>query len=201
MADNQKIDSQIKILTNSFNDFQILNNRFTELDLGCGKGSFTSNLAQKYPDRNIIAVDVMIGRLRKLVKRNNRLNIKNIFPVRAEAKHFIFRCLPDKSIDRIHILCPDPWPKERHKEHRLISSEFIYRACLKLKDNGILHFATDDTQYCSSAISIINRIGLFSPCRDSIKDIKDIKTDFEIRWTELGCNVHHAAFKKITQDT
>ena len=195
MVDNRKTDSIINIAADNYSNIDIPKRQTVEIDLGCGKGSFTSELALAYPDRHIIAVDILIGRLRKLAKRNERLGIQNIHLIKAEAWHFICRCIPDKSVDRLHILCPDPWPKARHKGHRLISSEFIFRMSNKLKNNGVFHFATDDVNYFESAVNIVNKTNLFSFVPNEIDDIKNIKSDFEIRWNEMGLNVNHSAWK------
>ena len=195
MADNQAIDLNINIVANNFCNIKIPKDKTVEIDLGCGKGSFTSELALKYPEKYIIAIDVMIGRLRKLAKRNNRLGIDNMHLIRAEAWYCICRNIPDKSVDRLHILCPDPWPKEKHRAHRLISSDFIFRMSKKLKRNGIFHFATDDNNYNESSIKIINNTMIFTESQNSIDDITDTKSDFELRWNEMGLKVHHTAWK------
>jgi tRNA (guanine-N7-)-methyltransferase len=195
MADNQTIDSIINIVANNYSNIEIPENQFVEVDLGCGKGSFTSELALKYPDKYIIAVDVMLGRLRKLAKRNIRFKIQNMHLIRAEAWHLICRCMPDKSIDRLHVLCPDPWPKDRHKGHRMISSEFVFRMSNKLKNNGIFHFATDDINYFKSGVNIIDKTNIFTLSPKLIEDIKDTKSDFEMKWNEMGLKVQHSAWQ------
>jgi tRNA (guanine-N7-)-methyltransferase len=195
MADNQLVDSNINIVANHYSNIEIPKNQTVEIDLGCGKGSFTSELALKYPQKYIIAVDVMIGRLRKLAKRNDRLGIKNIHLIRAEAWYLICRSISDKSVDRLHILCPDPWPKERHKGHRLISSEFIFRMSKKLKENGVFHFATDDDNYFAAAVDTITKTNLFTLEPSAIDDIKDTKSDFEVKWNEMGLKVNHSAWR------
>jgi tRNA (guanine-N7-)-methyltransferase len=171
--------------------------RFVELDIGCGKGSFTASLAEKYPDRHILAADVMIGRLRKLNKRVNRMELGNMELLRVEAGALINYFLPPGSINRIHILCPDPWPKAKHKGHRLISSEFISRLTVVLKHNGVFHFSTDDEPYFKSAVKIVEVSGLFETRDFSlIEDIRDIKSDFERIWESKGKAVHHISWQK-----
>ena len=78
-----------------------------ELDMGCGKGSFTTELAKRHPERIILAADMLSGRLRKLVSRNIRNDVNNMRVLKAEARMLIARLLPDRALDRIHILCPD----------------------------------------------------------------------------------------------
>lgn len=194
MKSDKQIDYNIITLNKDFKNIDIPQDKFIELDMGCGKGSFTSKLAKKYPDHQLIAADVMLGRLRKLAKRNKKLNIDNIKLVRAEAWHLLCRALPDKSIDRIHILCPDPWPKARHKGYRLISSEFIGRLSQKLKENGIFHFSTDDIEYYNHTVQTVYKTKLFELNSNVIKDILDIKSDFELHWEEMNLKVNHISW-------
>ena len=107
-----------------------------ELDLGCGKGSFTTELAKRHPERIILAADVLSGRLRKLVKRNQREGVENMRVLKAEARMLVARLLPDGALKRIHILCPDPWPKDRHSGNRLLSSDFMTHIHRVLAENG-----------------------------------------------------------------
>ena len=137
---NQPEDAFINILTQSYtrlDDVADMTKR-VELDLGCGSGSFTAGLAKRYPDAKILAADVMIGRLRKLVRKNQRLDISNMQLLRVEARHLVSYMIPDGALDRLHILCPDPWPKERHKGHRLVTSDFLSQIHRVLKKGGIV---------------------------------------------------------------
>lgn len=186
----------IQILTQEYRKV-IVPDAYIELDLGCGKGSFTTALAGKYPERYILAADVMLGRLRKLNKRAKRIGSENIELLRTEAGALVNYILPPSSIDRVHILCPDPWPKHRHKGHRLICSEFVSRLTVVLKKNGIFHFSTDDTPYFESAKKVVEASGLFREADFSlIEDIKDIKTDFELLWESEGKKVNHVSWMK-----
>jgi tRNA (guanine-N7-)-methyltransferase len=193
----ETLDKHINILTDVYTNINVPDSCIVELDLGCGKGAFTTALAEKYPRRLIYAADVMLGRLRKLGKRNLRCGVKNIRLLRAEAWYLVGAALPDRSIDRLHLLCPDPWPKEKHKGNRLVSSEFLGRLHNKLKENGIFHFSTDDNDYYELAVKTIAESGLFIRDDGKIADIPDIKTDFEERWNAQGLKVNHCAWTKI----
>lgn len=190
-------DTEIQMLTSEYRKLDVPQG-VVELDLGCGKGSFTTSLAEKYPDRYVLAADIMIGRLRKLNKRAVRMELENMELLRVEAGALVNYFLPPSSIDRIHILCPDPWPKAKHKGHRLISSEFISRLTVVLKKNGVFHFSTDDEPYFLSAVKVVNASGLFQPADLSlIEDIGDIKTDFERLWESEGKQVNHISWQPL----
>ena len=168
-----------------------------ELDMGCGKGSFTTELAKRHPERLILAADMLSGRLRKLVKRNQREGVNNMRVLKAEARMLIARLLPDRALDRIHILCPDPWPKDRHSGNRLLSSDFMTHIHRVLKDNGVWHFSTDDLEYLEAVRKAVKASQLFRDEPERLSDIADVKTDFEVMWNEQGKAVYHHGWVKL----
>ena len=186
----------VHILTNRYSTFELSPNfSEIELDLGCGKGGFLLALAARFPSRLVIGADVMLGRLRKVEKKTNRRNLLNTLLLRVNAWDLIGYQLPDHVINRVHILCPDPWPKSRHRCKRLISSEFLGRLSTKIVHGGILHLSTDDTKYFSfmqSAISSLPSYELVKTCKD---DVSNIKTDFEIEFEKNKISVNHLMYK------
>ncbi len=194
-------ENNIHILTNQYlllkNIIDLSSPNAIELDLGCGKGSFTTELAKRYPNKLILAADVMIGRLRKLQKKINRQDISNLELLRVEAKSLTYYMLPNDSIDRLHLLCPDPWPKSRHRHKRLITSDFLGSLYRTLKLGGSFHFASDDIDYYNYVKELVNRTEGFKEDSTKISDITDIKTDFEKRWNEQGKKVNHIAWEKV----
>ena len=168
-----------------------------ELDLGCGKGSFTTELAKRHPERIVLAADVLSGRLRKLVKRNQREGVENMRVLKAEARILVARLLPDGALKRIHILCPDPWPKDRHSGNRLLSSDFMTHIHRVLADNGVWHFSTDDLEYLAAVRQAVKASQLFAEDPARLDDVADIKTDFEVMWNEIGKAVYHHSWVKL----
>lgn len=200
MTENNTVDRFIRDLTDCYVTIPEVmpgEDGIVELDLGCGKGLFTTRLAQRYPDRTIIAGDVMIGRLRKLYGRNIREGVENLTPLRVEARHLLGYMLPDNSIDRLHILCPDPWPKDKHRANRLLCADFMAHVHRVIKPDGCFHFSSDDIPYLEIVKRVVAASGLFEQDNSLISDISDIKTDFEIRWLDQGKQVHHIAWRKL----
>lgn len=199
-----QFDSEILIL----NDRYVLLNEvvslppdaIVELDLGCGTGDMAVGVAALYPERVVFAADVMLGRLRKVARKAHRAQVENVKFLRVEARHLCSLILPDACLDRIHILCPDPWPKTRHKGHRLMSSDFMMQIHRILKPGGILHFATDDLPYLESSVKNLRSSGLFEEKTDGqpIADVRHITTEFERQWTAQGKPVIHTAWQKKT---
>lgn len=159
--------------------------------MGCGKGKFSLELAQRYPERQILASDVMMGRLLKIEKRQQRLGIPNLQLLRATHLALASFQLPPQSIDRIHLLCPDPWPKDRHNIRRTICMDFLMRLQRILKPGGILHMSTDYKPYFLDWQDMLAKFPQYELAEGASDDVADIKTDFELLWNSQGLSVDH----------
>ena len=190
-------DAKIRLLSREYCVLPLDTAAVCELDLGCGSGSFTAALAARYPERHILAADVMLGRLRKVVKRLEKSGSANWEVLRVEARMLIGRMLPDSSLDRIHLLCPDPWPKGRHRGHRLLASDFTAALHRVLKPEGIFHFSSDDMNYCRAVEEVMAQSKLFAPAPDGAADLADVKSDFELKWLAEGKTVKHLTWRKL----
>ncbi len=167
-----------------------------ELDLGCGKGGFLLELAERYPERTVVGAELMIGRLKRLLKKVEARELANVALLRAEAWEFVAFHLPDALFDRIHVLCPDPWPKARHRANRLVTSEFLGRITTKLRPGGVLHLATDDPPYFERFRAAVDGLPELTLDPDGIADIADIKTDFQRRWEEQGKSLQRIVLRR-----
>ena len=188
----------IHILTNTY---QLIDPWFgrsstlpIELDLGCGKGRFALALAKRYPERLILAGDVMLGRLRKVARKAEQQQLENIELMRASNIDLAAFQLPDSCIRRAHFLCPDPWPKEKHRNKRLFTTDFLTRLTRILEPGGILHVATDHEPYLQEIQGIVATLNLLKPAPAALEDIQDLKTDFELIWENKGKTVPHLAY-------
>jgi len=193
-------------------NFYILNDRYVtmrelmpdfafphaELDLGCGKGDFAAELARRKPDTAVFAADVKLGRLRKVVRKTRGdEREENVIFLRVEARHLLTIILPDEFLDRIHILCPDPWPKQKHSGNRLLSSDIMMHIARVLKKDGVFHFSTDDAPYLAAVRKNVSGSGLFEEAGpDAIADVADIRTEFETQWLAQGKTVTHLAWRR-----
>jgi tRNA (guanine-N7-)-methyltransferase len=139
----------------------------------------------------------MIGRLRKVENRAKAAGIDgNLRILRCEARNLLGRLLPDGSLDAIHILCPDPWPKNRHRGHRLLCSDFMAQIHRVLKADGILHFSSDDREYCRLMAENVEGSALFRPDQEAGTPWQGIVTDFERKWLEAGRTVEHRFWRR-----
>ena len=124
------------------------------LELACGRGEYTIQLAEMYPDKNFIGVDVKGARIWKGAKYalENLLNAA-FLRIRIEHIHYYFS---PKEVDEIWITFPDPFLKDKKANRRLTSPPFIERYKHILKKGGIIHLKTDDDTLYEYTLEVIS---------------------------------------------
>ena len=166
-----------------------------EVELGAGDGSFILQWAAKHPERDFLAVERLLGRLRKIEKRASRAGLANLRGMRIEAAYFAEYLLPAGSVSAFHIYFPDPWPKLRHRKNRLINERFteVLRAALTLQ--GVVYLRTDDTDYFQQMQRVFDGSANFEPT-DTPRELAEVMTDFEAEFNAKGIRTNRAAYRR-----
>jgi tRNA (guanine-N7-)-methyltransferase len=117
------------------------------LEIGSGMGEATAQIAQAKPNTGYVAVEMHEPGLAALLMLIVEKELKNIKFVREDAIYLLTHFIADSSLDGIHLLFPDPWPKNRQHKRRIVQSEFVQMVCEKLKPGAFIHIATDWQPY------------------------------------------------------
>ncbi|MFM8357976.1 MAG: tRNA (guanine(46)-N(7))-methyltransferase TrmB, partial [Verrucomicrobiota bacterium] len=125
-----------------------------ELELGAGDGSFVLRAAAAAPERNFLAVERLLGRLRKIDRKGRRAGLANLRALRLEAAYVLRWMIPPGSLAGLHIYFPDPWPKRRHWKRRLVNAEFTGWAAEALEPGGTVYVRTDDAPYFAQMTAV-----------------------------------------------
>ncbi len=169
-----------------------------EVELGAGAGSFLAQYAQLHPDRNFLAVERLLGRLRKLDRKARRTNLQNLRLVSIEASYLVAYLLPPESVAALHIYFPDPWPKRKHRSNRLINTTFVLAASRCLVDGGVVYLRTDHANYFAQMLEVFGGNKNFAPI-DTPRDLAEVTTDFERGFVANGIATNRAAYRKVAE--
>jgi tRNA (guanine-N7-)-methyltransferase len=94
----------------------------------------------------LIGCEVFENGVAKLLVEIDRLGLGNVRILVDDAR-LLLSALPPESLGRAFILFPDPWPKERHKKRRIVSTETLDALARLMRDGAELRLATDDADY------------------------------------------------------
>ncbi|MFD2157758.1 tRNA (guanosine(46)-N7)-methyltransferase TrmB [Rubritalea tangerina] len=172
------------------------NDQPLEIDLGCGDGSFLIAMAKQFPDRNFLGVERLLGRVKKVCRKAHNEGLSNCKVLRLESKYVIEWLFPENSIDRLHLLCPDPWPKARHHKNRLVQQGFLQALYKALKPGGEFCFKTDHPEYFEWVAEQMQKFKKFEQLDWPEDAFFYPKTDFQIQWEAEGKVVERARFRK-----
>lgn len=112
------------------------------LELGCGKGEYTVGLAERYPDKNFIGIDIKGARFWRGAKTALEENIPNAKFIRTQIE-LVDHAFAENEVDEIWITFPDPQIKYKRTKHRMTNLKFLELYKKILKPNGLMHLKTD----------------------------------------------------------
>lgn len=170
------------------------------LELGCGKGEYAVGLAQRFPDKNFIGIDIKGSRMWTGATEAFRTGLKNCAFLRTginAVPHFF----ATSEVDEIWITFADPQMKKTNK--RLTSTTFLRLYQQIMKDGGIVNLKTDSSflyEYTmmmaeASALEVEvatdDLYGTDAECGYA----KEIQTYYESKWLEMGKKIKYMRFR------
>lgn len=171
------------------------------LELGCGKGEYTVELAKLYPNVNFVGVDIKGARMWTGAKKAIEANLENVAFLRTNIE-IIDRFFDTDEVQEIWLTFSDPQMKNAHK--RLTSTFFMDRYRHFLVDKGIIHLKTDSNflfTYTKYMVDV-NKLPVLICTEDLYHDnldsdtrkILSIQTYYESMWIERGLNIKYMKF-------
>ena len=140
-----------------------------------------SGRVERVPDALVLAMESAI-----------RMGLKNVFFVSLDAAH-IDAFFADDEIDLLYINFCDPWPPKRQAKRRLTHGNFLKLYRKVLKDNGQIHFKTDNDPLFEWSIEEIPQFGfeLSEVTRDlHANGQRGVMTDYEAKFYAEGKNIN-----------
>ena len=172
------------------------------LELACGKGEYTLELARNYQGRNFIGVDIKGARIWKGAKQALEEELENVRFLRIYIDHVEEYFAPGE-VDEIWITFPDPYPKRRDKKKRLTSPQFLRRYKNILTEMSKLHLKTDSSSLFDYTLGTLEELNL--PVEEVIRDVhrecseesmlRTVTTFYEKQHLEDGKIIKYVRFR------
>lgn len=185
-----------------WNEFFFKNDNPIVVELGCGKGEYSVGLAQKYPNKNFIGIDIKGARFWRGAKTALEENLNNVAFLRTQIE-LIDQVFGENEISEIWITFPDPQIKYKRTKHRMTNPEFLDKYKRVLKDDGIIHLKSDSEFMHAYTLGILEGFGheiLYSHHDIYVnhiapKDVVEIQTFYEKQYLEQDKSITYLKFK------
>ena len=164
------------------------------LEIGSGMGETTAAIAAAHPEADFVAVEVHGPGVGSLLNRIHQERISNLRVVRHDAVEVLQGMIEDGSLAAVHIFFPDPWPKKRHHNRRLVQPPFSALLARKLAPGGIVHLATDWPDYAEQMAGVFAADDAFEASERGFAERP--QTKFEARGRRLGHPIRDLYFRR-----
>ena len=171
------------------------------LELGCGMGEYSIGLAEKFPEKNFLGIDIKGARIWQGAASALEKELKNVGFLRTRID-WIEKCFAQNEVDEIWITFPDPQLKKRRGTKRLTHPSFLKRYKNVLSENAPIHLKTDSQFLHGFTLGII--IGEQYIIDDSTHDLygstvarehMEIKTHYEQIYLAKGMPITYLRFR------
>ncbi len=172
------------------------------LELGCGKGEYTVGLAQRFPEKNFLGIDIKGARFWRGAKTALEENITNAGFLRTQIE-LVDLAFAEDEVSEIWITFPDPQIKYKRTKHRMTNPDFLARYKTILKPDGIMHLKTDSEFMHGYTLGLLQGLGheILYAHHDiysnhmAPKEVVDIQTFYEKQYLEQDKAITYIKFK------
>ena len=168
-----------------------------EIEIGIGKGRFILAEAERRPDVDFLGLEWSLKHLRIARDRALRLGLANVRFHRADARHVVADLIPDGTLQRVHVYCPDPWPKKRHHKRRLFNAEMTRHLERILATGGHLNVSTDVKEYFDAIVEVVESVTGLRRAADPLHpEAATGQTNYETKYLAAGRVIHRATWRR-----
>ena len=170
------------------------------LELACGKGEYSVNLATLFPDKNFIGIDYKGNRIWRGAKTAIEEGINNVAFLRIQIENLL-DYFAEGEIDEIWITFPDPQPQDSREKKRLTFPAFLNRYKIVLKPSGCVNLKTDNDQLYAYTVEKTTESGLIVHkntdhlyTSELVDEVLSIKTYYEKKYLLHDKNINYIQF-------
>ena len=165
------------------------------LEIGFGGGEHLAHQAALFPDVNFIGAEPFRNGVAKLLALIEEKAIGNIH-IHDDDVRYLLEKLPPASLSRIYVLYPDPWPKKRHHERRIVNADTLKQFHALLKPDGKFLFASDIGDYIEWTLHESREHGGFELASNSTEPFENwLQTRYETKAKREGRESRYLTFR------
>ena len=168
------------------------------LEIGCGMGETTVEIARSHPDADYLGIEVHSPGVGSLLKLIAETGLNNLRVIQHDAVEVLREMIAPCSLAGVNIFFPDPWPKKRHHKRRLVQPAFLALLASRMRQGARLHLATDWEDYAKQMLEVLGASAEFRNTAPGFAPRPPARpqTKFESRGLKLGHEVWDLVFER-----
>ncbi len=174
------------------------------VELGCGKGAYTLGLAQRFPHKNFVGVDIKGARLWVGSSYALAHELHQVAFLRTQIEQ-LNQCFAPREASELYIPFPDPRPRTRDEKRRLTSPRFLALYRQLLQPGGFVHLKTDNTALFAYTLAVLRTQAISSLVytedlyqSEWLAAHYGIQTDYEQQFLAQGTSIKYLRFSFAT---
>jgi len=189
-----------KVLQGKWGENHFKNDQPIVLELACGKGEYSVNMAKFFPEKNFIGIDLKGNRIWRGARTGVDEQIPNLAFLRIQIEDIV-DYFGQHEIDEIWITFPDPQPQDSREKKRLTFPGFLNKYKNILKPGGKINLKTDNDGLYAYTVQVVEELGL--PCykktdqlytSELYDEVLQIKTHYERIYLKQDKNINYIQF-------
>lgn len=170
------------------------------LEIGCGKGDYVLGMADKYPERNFIAIEGNASVLYKALQKKEINNYENVIFIPGFVED-VTEWFGENELSGIYLNFSDPWPKNRLAKKRLTHRSKLINYLDILKKNSYVEFKTDNDNFFEFSVGEV--LGTNLKIDFISRDLhngelaeNNVLTEYEKKFSQKGKSINYLRIKK-----
>ncbi|MGB0427358.1 MAG: tRNA (guanosine(46)-N7)-methyltransferase TrmB [Flavobacteriales bacterium] len=216
-AEMNSFEHVVQPTREDLNQFELKNNWASQLfgnsnpivlELGCGRGEYALAMAERFPEKNFIGIDIKGSRMWQGATQGFKKGLKNLAFLRISIEHIV-DCFGENEVDEIWITFPDPQIKFRRRTRRLTHPDFLAKYNQICKPDAVLHLKTDSAFLYGYTVATLEHLDyqIIDTSHDVYNARKDnallmeVKTYYEDLFHKKGYPITYIQFKQPAQNS
>ncbi|MDY2879631.1 MAG: tRNA (guanosine(46)-N7)-methyltransferase TrmB [Candidatus Borkfalkiaceae bacterium] len=170
------------------------------LEIGCGKGKFSCEMARRNPDKQVIGVEKLSNVIVEALEQAKKEDLKNCAFLNCDAQNLGYY-LKENSVESIFLNFSSPYPKNTYKNRRLTNPSFLRLFRKLLVSGGRIFFKTDNRKFFEYSLLSFNECGF--RLKDLSLDLHaddypdNIVTEYEKNYVDRGYTIYYAEVEVV----
>ena len=175
-------------------DAQFENMGPLHLEIGFGDGRYTVQRAKDEPRGRFVGLEISSASLQRALRKVRTQNLNNVRLLKIGANFAVRHLFAPHSLQTVTVNFPDPWPKARHEDNRLLRAPFFELAASRLQPGGKVLLATDHPDYLAFAQTEAQKTDLYT-LFETEPPAAVFETKYALKWKSQGKPLHYQVFE------